>query len=39
MGPHAITKQVLRRFGLMVGGIFLLLGRWSLVWRQKLIRP
>jgi hypothetical protein len=39
MGLDGITKQVLRQFGLMVGGIFLLLGRWSLVWRQELIRP
>ncbi|WHZ29211.1 MAG: hypothetical protein OJF51_004012 [Nitrospira sp.] len=39
MGPHAMTKQALRRFGLMVRGIFLLIGLWSLVWHPELIRP
>lgn len=39
MGPHAITKQVLRRFSFMVGGVFLLIGLWSLVWHPELIRP
>lgn len=38
MGPHAITKQVLRQFGLMVGGILLLIGLWSLVWHPEIIR-
>ena len=30
-----ITKRALRQFGLMVGGIFLFIGLWPLVWWQE----
>ena len=33
-----ITKKTLRQFGLMVGGIFLFIGLWPLVWRQEAVR-
>jgi Saxitoxin biosynthesis operon protein SxtJ len=33
-----ITKKTLRQFGLMVGGIFLFIGLWPLVWRQEAMR-
>ena len=33
-----VTKKTLRQFGLMVGGIFLFIGLWPLVWRQEAMR-
>ena len=33
-----VTKKTLRQFGLMVGGVFLLIGLWPFVWRQEAIR-
>ena len=33
-----ITKKTLRQFGLMVGGVFLFIGLWPLVWRQEAMR-
>jgi hypothetical protein len=33
-----VTKKTLRQFGLMVGGIFLFIGLWPLVWRQEEMR-
>ena len=33
-----VTKKTLRQFGLMVGGIFLLIGLWPFVWRQEPVR-
>lgn len=33
-----VTKKTLRQFGLMVGGVFLLIGFWPLLWRQEGIR-
>jgi hypothetical protein len=33
-----VTKKTLRQFGLMVGGIFLLIGLWPFVWRQEAVR-
>ena len=33
-----VTKRTLRQFGLMVGGIFLLIGLWPFVWRQEAVR-
>ena len=38
MEHQEITKKTLRQFGLMVGGIFLLIGLWPFVWRQDPIR-
>ena len=31
-----VTKRTLRQFGLMVGGVFLLIGMWPFVWRQRM---
>ncbi len=36
--PIVVTKKMLRQFGLMVGGIFLLIGLWPFVWRQEAVR-
>ena len=36
--PITVTKKTLRQFGLMVGGIFLLIGLWPFVWRQEAVR-
>ena len=33
-----VTKKTLRQFGLMVGGVFLLIGLWPFVWRQEPVR-
>ena len=33
-----VTKRTLRQFGLMVGGVFLLIGLWPFVWRQETVR-
>ena len=33
-----VTKRTLRQFGLMVGGVFLLIGLWPFVWRQEPVR-
>ena len=33
-----VTKRMLRQFGLIVGGIFLLIGLWPFVWRQEPVR-
>jgi hypothetical protein len=33
-----VTKKTLCQFGLMAGGIFLLIGLWPFVWRQEPIR-
>ena len=33
-----VTKRTLRQFGLMVGGVFLLIGLWPFVWRQEAVR-
>lgn len=33
-----VTKSTLRQFGLMIGGIFLLIGLWPFVWRQEAVR-
>ena len=33
-----VTKKTLRQFGLMVGGIFPLIGLWPCIWRQEPIR-
>jgi hypothetical protein len=33
-----VTKSTLRQFGLMIGGIFLLIGVWPFVWRQEAVR-
>jgi hypothetical protein len=33
-----VTKRTLRQFGLMVGGMFLLIGLWPFVWRQEAVR-
>ena len=33
-----VTKSALRQFGLMIGGIFLLIGLWPFVWRQEAVR-
>jgi hypothetical protein len=33
-----VTKKTLRQFGLMVGGVFLLIGLWPFVWRQESVR-
>ena len=33
-----INKGTLRQFGLMVGGVFLLIGLWPFVWRQEPVR-
>jgi hypothetical protein len=32
---HAYTRPQLRSFGLLVGGIFGLIGLWPVVWRQQ----
>ena len=32
---HTTTRQQLRSFGLLVGGIFALLGLWPMVWRHE----
>jgi uncharacterized membrane protein HdeD (DUF308 family) len=33
-----VTKKMLRQFGLMIGGIFLLIGLWPFVWLQEAVR-
>ena len=33
-----VTKKTLRQFGLMIGGVFLLIGLWPFVWRQEAVR-
>jgi polyferredoxin len=33
-----ITKRTLRQFGLMIGGIFLVIGIWPFVWRYEDLR-
>lgn len=33
-----VTKSTLRQFGLMIGGIFFLIGLWPFVWRQEAVR-
>ena len=33
-----VSKKTLRQFGLMVGGVFLLIGLWPFVWRQEAVR-
>ncbi|HEU4685551.1 MAG TPA: SxtJ family membrane protein [Nitrospira sp.] len=38
MESQEVTKKVLRQFGLMVGGIFLVIALWPLVWRQEPLR-
>src|SRR5215831_5234351 len=38
MEHQEITKRTLRQFGLMVGGIFLLIGFWPFVFRQEAVR-
>jgi hypothetical protein len=38
MSGSADVKQ-LRSFGLLVGGVFLFIGLWPLVWRGDAIRP
>ncbi|HJT21822.1 MAG TPA: SxtJ family membrane protein [Nitrospira sp.] len=38
MEQQEITNKTLRQFGLMVGGIFLLIGLWPFVWRQEPVR-
>src|SRR5262245_28616912 len=38
MEHQEITKRTLRQFGLMVGGIFLLIGLWPFVCRQDPVR-
>ena len=38
MEHQEITKRTLRQFGLMVGGIFLLIGLWPFVWRHEPVR-
>jgi hypothetical protein len=36
---HTDTRRQLRSFGLLVGGIFGLIGLWPMVWRQQSPRP
>jgi hypothetical protein len=38
MEDQQVTKTTLRQFGLMVGGMFLLIGLWPLVWRHEEVR-
>lgn len=38
MEQSEVTKGTLRQFGLLVGGMFLLIGLWPFVWRQEVIR-
>jgi saxitoxin biosynthesis operon SxtJ-like protein len=38
MEHREVTKRMLRQFGLMVGGMFLLIGLWPFVWRQEPVR-
>jgi saxitoxin biosynthesis operon SxtJ-like protein len=38
MEHREVTKETLRQFGLMIGGIFLLIGLWPFVWRQEPVR-
>jgi hypothetical protein len=38
MEREDITKTTLRQFGLMVGGVFLLIGLFPFVWRQDPVR-
>ena len=33
-----VTNRMLRQFGLMVGGVFLVIGLWPFLWRQEAIR-
>ena len=33
-----VTNKTLRQFGLMVGGVFLVIGLWPFLWRQEAIR-
>ena len=35
---HEVEVKELRNFGLMVGGIFLVIGLWPMVWRGEGIR-
>ena len=38
MEREEITKTTLRQFGLLVGGVFLLIGLFPFVWRQDPVR-
>ncbi len=38
MEHREVTKGTLRQFGLMVGGMFLLISLWPFVWRQEPVR-
>jgi hypothetical protein len=38
MEQSKVDNRTLRQFGLLVGGIFLLMGLWPFVWRQEAIR-
>ena len=33
-----VTNKTLRQFGLMVGGVFLVIGLWPWLWRQEVMR-
>jgi hypothetical protein len=33
-----VTNKILRQFGLMVGGVFFVIGLWPFLWRQEAIR-
>jgi len=33
-----VTNKILRQLGLMVGGVFLVIGVWPFLWRQEAIR-
>ena len=35
---HEVTSKQLRSFGLLVGGIFALIGLWPLIWRGEGLR-
>ena len=36
--PHEVTPKQLRSFGLLVGGIFAVIGLWPLIWRGEGLR-
>ena len=38
MEHQEVSTKILRQFGLMIGGIFLLIGLWPFVWRQEAVR-
>ena len=38
MERQDVNNATLRQFGLMVGGIFLFIGLWPLVWRHEAVR-